>query len=140
MKILMVEDSVNKYLAVKHAINPDLDSLDDYGDLTSCMGALKSKINNSPQNPYDVLICDMNIPIASGRLPHRNCGLEMLEQLQLRGITFPSIVLYSMDPLTLTDDFKKLGVSKVVQYTNDENLVPVIDDIRASLECDELEL
>ena len=33
-----------------------------------------------------------------------------------------------MDPLTLTDDFKKLGVSKVVQYTNDENLVSEIQN------------
>ena len=135
MNCIMIDDSIPKIFNVIIASDLDNDSIDYHQNFVSGLSALKdnfhSKVTPYPQKPFDLLILDMNFPMAPARESTKGCGLLMLKELKRRNISIPT-VLYSSDRIDLTEELSSLGVIDIIQ-PDEQNLKDKLNSIKLKL-------
>lgn len=119
MKILLVEDQPDKREQIKDFIINEISSSYEIVDKESLRGALKEICNN---NKYDLILLDMSMPNFDPKhgnnadcSPESFAGRELLEQLELRSINIPVIV--------------------ITQYSSFEGGTISLEDLTCDLKC-----
>ena len=97
MKILIVEDQPVKRDQIKSFVIKEIDDVVEIVDKESLRGALKEI---STCDDYDLILLDMSMPnfdpsedVSLGGSPESFAGKELLEQMKLRDIVIPVIVI-----------------------------------------------
>ena len=90
MRVLNVEDYPIKHYEIKNALNrlgiTDITLVECEND--AIISVLESIENN---NPYDLIITDMQFPLFSNGRPDDDAGLTLLAELKEQGIDIPVI-------------------------------------------------
>ena len=135
MNCIMIDDSIPKIFNVISASDLDCDYIDYHQNFASGLNALKDNISSKftpyPQKPFDLLILDMNFPMAPARESTKGCGLLMLKELKKRNISIP-IVLYSSDPIKLNEELSSLGVIDIIE-PGEQNLKDKLNSIKLKI-------
>lgn len=121
MKIVYIEDKVDKYMAVKRALD-SLGITDVCRAKDSETGIEKIEQAIAEGQPYDLLISDMHFPI-DGEFD-RNAGEKTMQRLRDRGINIPVIFCSSQN-------WKIPGAVDTIFYNEMRDLQ---QDIKAALE------
>ena len=94
MRVLNVEDDPSKHHQIKSALNRM-----GIGDITlaeyendALISVLESIENN---NPYDLIITDMQFPLFSNGKPYDDAGMTFLAELKEHNVDIPVIVCSS---------------------------------------------
>lgn len=97
MKILLVEDQPDKREHIKKYLTSKFVNNVEITDKESLRGALKAVVSN---NKYDLILLDMSMPNFDPSVddptdssPESFAGKELLEQMKLRGLKIPVIVI-----------------------------------------------
>ncbi len=97
MRILLVEDQPEKREQVRHFIHGTMSPDADICDASSLRMAIRHLVSGTL---FDLILLDMSMPNFDatpqdpiGRSPESFAGKELLEQMKLRSITIPVIVL-----------------------------------------------
>jgi CheY-like chemotaxis protein len=97
MRILLVEDQLDKREKIKEFLNSNAPNSNVITDKESLRGALKELISNQS---FDLILLDMSMPNFDPSInspkdssPESFAGKELIEQLKLRNITIPVIVI-----------------------------------------------
>lgn len=92
-KVLNIEDTITKHIAIQRSLNKC--GITNIDHATNAMEGI-AMIENAKENgnPYDVIVSDMYFPLSSGE-KETDAGMYVIEELKNRGMNIPVIVCSS---------------------------------------------
>ena len=90
MKVLIVEDTVLKCIAIEKSIKRCCES--EFTQAKTLEGAKQVIEEMSSDEPFDLLVTDMHYPIGAGAGDDVEAGFKFIEYVNERGLEIPIII------------------------------------------------